>query len=594
LKKCMNMNIFQKIREVKLPFLAVIGTLVFGGIVAPASAATPTATGFSTTPTSTGVSIYFSTSGGSIGSGCKIVVRESGDPAPTSSDVVNATSAVAPDVAYQVRSLSLNPEIVTISGLLASTAYDYYAVCYESGLNNPTATPYSGAFTTSAAPQAPALSGPPNTLTISSTSTQITYSPNAVGYCKAVARLSTEAAPTASQIMSATSVSPNLSVSQGPVSSGVAANFTFSGLTQGNSYTAYFACQDMNATVTSNVYTHGFTQQAGGGGGSSLAACSTVNNLSQVRFSRSTLTPTDTYTIYPGAGNEIDCGINAANAGTRIEIDGQLARAPFFSPNVTFNYFNSPRAYSSITANNTNNVPIVDGSVYTLKYYVGLSGLPTASDTPVRVVSLVLYPSGNAPSSAPTTAAVQRPLPQINFAANPVNGVSARPTADTRKGTLTIEGSNLSDLTSITIGGKAATFTVKDGKLDIKLPAGVTGFPEVVMTNASGSITMQNAIEIYAPTVQKLTKFVGERLTLAGMETLENLYINNKTATALEATVVVAPDATEAEIAKAVKAATKAVTYIDKVGKRIVRTAITVSKTGEAGAKPSIEMSFTK
>jgi uncharacterized repeat protein (TIGR02543 family) len=222
------------------------------------------------------------------------------------------------------------------------------------------------------------------------------------------------------------------------------------------------------------------------------------------------------------------------------------------------------------------------------------STVPTSSSITLYAKwTLIGAQQNSSQNNAPTTASV-RPLPQINFAANPVNGVSARPTADTRKGTLTIEGSNLSDLTSITIGGKAATFTVKDGKLDIKLPAGVTGFPEVVMTNASGSITMQNAIEIYAPTVQKLTKFVGDRLTLAGMETLENLYINNKTATALEATVVVSADATEAEIAKAVAAATKAVTYIDKVGKRIVRTAVTVSKTGEAGTKPSIEMSFTK
>ena len=114
------------------------------------------------------------------------------------------------------------------------------------------------------------------------------------------------------------------------------------------------------------------------------------------------------------------------------------------------------------------------------------------------------------------------------------------------------------------------------------------------MTNGGGSITMQNAIEIYAPKVQKLTQLIGDRFTVAGTEALENAYINSKDATALEAFVVVAPDANEAEIAKAVKAATKAVNYIDKVGKRIVRTAVTVVKTGAAGTKPSVEMSFTK
>jgi hypothetical protein len=38
------MNIFQKFREVKLPFLAVVAALAFGGIVAPANASVPTIT----------------------------------------------------------------------------------------------------------------------------------------------------------------------------------------------------------------------------------------------------------------------------------------------------------------------------------------------------------------------------------------------------------------------------------------------------------------------------------------------------------------------------------------------------------------------
>jgi hypothetical protein len=588
------MNIFQKIREVKLPFLAVIGAIVFGGIVAPASAAAPTISVTSTTPTATGVQINFTASGISAGSGCKVVVRATSSAAPASADIVSASSAVAPDVAYAFRSLTIASDFFTLTGLTASNNYSYYIVCFESAFANPTATPYTGTFTTSAAATAPAVVSSSST-TISSTSTQISITPDVAGYCKVVVRLAAAAAPTASYIMAATiPVSPDQAVAQGPVSANTAANFTLNGMMQGSSYYAYFACQDMAAQVTSSVFTFGpFTQQASGGSGS-LPACQNATNLTGVRASVSTLNTTGSYQLFPGATSEINCSIAVTGAGFRHEIDGQLMRSTTFVAGSTNLQFGSAsRTLSTLLLGNLNNIPVVDGSVYTLKYYAGLSAAPTSSDVPVATVSITLYPGIQGVVSQ-VTAAVQRPLPQINFAANPVNGVSARPTADTRKGTLTVEGSNLSDLTSITIGGKAATFTVKDGKLEIKLPAGVTGFPEVVMTNASGSITMQNAIEIYAPTVQKLTKFVGERLTLAGMETLENLYINNKTATALEATVVVAPDATEAEIAKAVAAATKAVTYIDKVGKRIVRTAVTVSKTGEAGTKPSIEMSFTK
>ena len=223
-----------------------------------------------------------------------------------------------------------------------------------------------------------------------------------------------------------------------------------------------------------------------------------------------------------------------------------------------------------------------------ITYYENYSGARTSAQT-------VQYGgSSSSNQQAPTTAAVQRPLPQISFATNPAPGFSVRPTSDTRKGTLTLKGENFSDLTAITIGGKKADFTVKDGKLEIKLPAGVTGFPEVVMTNGGGSITMQNAIEIVETKVQKLTRFVGDRFTKAGLEVLENACIDNKESTSIEAIVVVASDATEADYANAVKAATDAATYLDKVSKRISHTSVTVVKTGAAGSKPTVEMNFTK
>ena len=128
-----------------------------------------------------------------------------------------------------------------------------------------------------------------------------------------------------------------------------------------------------------------------------------------------------------------------------------------------------------------------------ITYYENYSGARTSAQT-------VQYGgSSSSNQQAPTTAAVQRPLPQISFATNPAPGFSVRPTSDTRKGTLTLKGENFSDLTAITIGGKKADFTVKDGKLEIKLPAGVTGFPEVVMTNGGGSITIASTVTATVP-----------------------------------------------------------------------------------------------
>jgi hypothetical protein len=603
------MNFFQKIREVKLPFLAVIGALVFGGIVAPANAA---AVPSNPAITLNGLSanLSFDVAGYAAGSTCRAVARLSSLSDLDQTALLGRTSMnyiSNGDAAFAANTAtgSSSSEMLIFSALQRGTSYKYFLLCHSASFADPSAV-LSGTFVVPG--NTPAATGLTYTYNTTTTGT-LSFSASENGTCYAVARLNSAAALTnanksyiVTTALSGTPGSSDQAVAYGNVTSGVSRSLSLSGMTSGSSYTVYVACQDVTATATSNLYSYGFTHQLGGGG-VSYSACNPALTVTSIGYAngRTTLAPGESYSrVFNNDPSIVSSnGCAAAFAGNvaygyRATLDGVQIYA--FSNGASSGNIivrTNSVTYETLIANPIfNGRTISQGSVYTISYYVGLTTTPTSSDTPTFSFSLILNPNGG--GSSPTTAAVQRPLPQINFAANPVNGVSARPTADTRKGTLTIEGSNLSDLTSITIGGKAATFTVKDGKLDIKLPAGVTGFPEVVMTNASGSITMQNAIEIYAPTVQKLTRFVGERLTLAGMEALENLYIDNKTATALEATVVVAPDATEAEIAKAVKAATKAVTYIDKVGKRIVRTAVTVSKTGEAGTKPSIEMSFTK
>jgi hypothetical protein len=533
------MNIFQKIREVKLPFLAVIGALVFGGIVAPASAAgtsvtgaqflkttvnrgTSSSTGNETTALATlGANETFSGGYMSIqaASPSNTLAIQAGDSIKVTATYTNVTSGTT--------ATSISMSWLDVNGLRVGSQVSNYA---NANFN---------------------ATGSNNTVTGTATPSNLPAGTYESFYVNVGVNITDAAATANDQLRIVTSFTL--------VRGGVETALTTRGTAYNNSFRVV-KTGTLDHTLASGdqfVYSSGnfciFNNQNG------------VTNNTQIDI---TVANTGTATLS-------DVMINPQN-GMATQVNG------VYQISMPASNWTRSSIFVHLSANNPQ---------------AAQTWAPTISavihGTSTNVLDLCSSQQVTPPAPAQVTATV-RPLPQINFAANPVNGVSARPTADTRKGTLTIEGSNLSDLTSITIGGKAATFTVKDGKLDIKLPAGVTGFPEVVMTNASGSITMQNAIEIYAPTVQKLTKFVGERLTLAGMETLENLYINNKTATALEATVVVAPDATEAEIAKAVAAATKAVTYIDKVGKRIVRTAVTVSKTGEAGTKPSIEMSFTK
>jgi hypothetical protein len=544
LKKCLIMNIFQKIREVKLPFLAVIGALVFGGIVAPASAA--------------GTSV-------------------------TAADIINTT------VNRGTTTSSANSITVTATMASGETLGGAYA------------------FTTLSDAQHQFTLQANDSIKVVATYTNLTSGTNAtsisMGYTSWYGY----------QQGQNTSISGSNGTTVNGSANTASKTAALTNLTAGT-YDAINLNSNMNVTDAAVaagdqvriVYEYYLVR---GGVESAFNLVTGQNNArGEIRIRKSvsddhTVTSADT-SLYSSANFCVFNNENGVTAGTQIEVTASSTGT--LAAQMTDVYLTNNG--SPIQASNgiyTVTMPSGSWTSQGIGVFIQAYNLSTVGQTWAPTVSAVIAGTSTnvldrcnrqqvtPPAPAQVTASV-RPLPQINFAANPVNGVSARPTADTRKGTLTIEGSNLSDLTSITIGGKAATFTVKDGKLDIKLPAGVTGFPEVVMTNASGSITMQNAIEIYAPTVQKLTKFVGERLTLAGMEVLENLYINNKTATALEATVVVAPDATEAEIAKAVAAATKAVTYIDKVGKRIVRTAVTVSKTGEAGTKPAIEMSFTK
>ncbi len=375
------------------------------------------------------------------------------------------------------------------------------------------------------------------------------------GTCKLVARLASASAPTSAELIARTAAISGDVFFDSRTDPGTAGVYvTATGLTASTNYTYYVACTD-----------------------------GLGNNSAVVSTSFTTYAPPAQVTFDANRPSGVTATVTNMPQMSPVNIMGQV---------MTLQGYRTPSLQGYIFGGwqtQTNG-----GTVYS-----ELMSFPSTSNITVYAKWTAVGGPSNPPSNnnnqqAPTTAAVQRPLPQISFATNPAPGFSVRPTSDTRKGTLTLKGENFSDLTAITIGGKKADFTVKDGKLEIKLPAGVTGFPEVVMTNGGGSITMQNAIEIVENKVQKLTRFVGDRFTKAGLETLENACIDNKEATSIEAIVVVAADATEADYANAVKAATDAATYLDKVSKRISHTSVTVVKTGAAGSKPTVEMNFTK
>lgn len=413
-------------------------------------------------------------------------------------------------------------------------------------------------------------------VTPADTSATILVTVDQASTCKALVRLAADAAATRSDIDMFSPPPTGLNKSYITMPQNTSPTATATGLTVGNTYVAYVICTNSGfETSASAAASASFTTVASGPTATNITVSGVGNSGATISFTQS---------LY-GSGQ-----------GCMAKL--RLTSSAAYTASQVLDYNQSSLASSSwINSGNSSVTWSITGKSPGTNYTADIACKDQGTNSQVYTASFTTTgtaPSSGSGSGGSSSRVTQRPLPKISFATNPAPGFSVRPTSDTRKGTLTLQGENFSDLTAITIAGKKADFTVKDGKLEIKLPAGVTGFPEVVMTNAGGSITMQNAIEIFEHKVQKLTRFVGDRFTKAGLEVLENACIDNKDATSIEAIVVVAADANEADYANAVKAATDAASYLDKVSKRISHTSVTVAKTGAAGSKPVVEMNFTK
>ena len=573
------MNIFQRIKEVKLPFFAVIAALVFGGVVAPANAVGVAHSSITATPGSSNIVILYGLCQSLPGTllASEFVLEKDENPIWTQKSITATISG---------------PEITLTlaSGTISGT--DNYRLSYTgtsltcasgSALDTFSNQPVDIDLTATSMPSA--ITGSTSLGSTISVATSAAWSNPSAVITKAWYKClgGTISAAVASSRWSAESNGMMCSVVSGQTSN----SLVLSALTFSASERVFYEEKAVLGSKTRYVNTAAINVTAatqGGGGGGGGGGAPTASNITVSSITNGGATITFNQSLY-GSGQ-----------GCMAKL--RLASSAAYSVAQVLDYTQSAIASSSWINSGSGAVTwSITGKTAGTNYAADIACTNQGANSQVYTTSFTTTgtaPSGGQGGNQQANASQRRPLPQISFATNPAPGFSVRPTSDTRKGTLTLKGENFSDLTAITIGGKKADFTVKDGKLEIKLPAGVTGFPEVVMTNGGGSITMQNAIEIVENKVQKLTRFVGDRFTKAGLETLENACIDNKDATSIEAIVVVASDATEADYANAVKAATDAATYLDKVSKRISHTSVTVVKTGAAGSKPTVEMNFTK
>ena len=204
-------------------------------------------------------------------------------------------------------------------------------------------------------------------------------------------------------------------------------------------------------------------------------------------------------------------------------------------------------------------------------------------------------------SFSPFTAAEVAP-PQLaagNGVPLPAFSINSRIAVSTFGQSLKLNGENLDDINSVTVAGKAIKITKKtENELVLEIPAGPEGYIDMEITHAYGILSMQGLIEAVKPYTLtrsiKLTKFVGNRPTVAGLSALYKVYRAGTTANILNCVVTVASDASAEALAKAESLARATCQRVVGYSKYIKSAQIQIKKDGQAGSKPVLEITFDR
>jgi hypothetical protein len=164
---------------------------------------------------------------------------------------------------------------------------------------------------------------------------------------------------------------------------------------------------------------------------------------------------------------------------------------------------------------------------------------------------------------------------------------------------LTLQGSNLSDVSSIKVGGtKVKILKHTSGEIVIDLPASSEGYPTVEVQHAGGVMTLYGMIQVAKPyeltRTLKITQFVGSRPTLAGISALYKTYRVDKTANILNCVMTVASDASAEQISNAEYLAKETCQRVVRVSNYIKTANIQIKKDGEVGSKPVLAITFDR
>jgi len=206
--------------------------------------------------------------------------------------------------------------------------------------------------------------------------------------------------------------------------------------------------------------------------------------------------------------------------------------------------------------------------------------LPTSTDSP-----------GGDSSSDGGSPVAAAPAPSFT--------INSRPLVSTKGQTLTLNGANLGDVTVVRVGGKEAKIVRKsDGEIVIDVPEGFEGYPDVEVVSSSGTNTIQGLLKVVKPyaakRTQKITQFSGNLPTKAATASLKKMYLKSTTANLLTCVSTVASNATPSQVAKAKTQAKATCQSVVEYSKFIKSADVQVSKTGKAGSKPVLAVTFDR
>lgn len=181
----------------------------------------------------------------------------------------------------------------------------------------------------------------------------------------------------------------------------------------------------------------------------------------------------------------------------------------------------------------------------------------------------------------------------------PVFNFSTRASVSANGGSFTLKGANLADVRSATVAGKVAKISVNaSGELNIEIPAGTEANPDVVIVHIGGNIILQGFVKVLKPYTEKRTQKIaglsGSAPSKSALAALQKSYLAGTPANVVSCVATVASNASAKGIALAKKLAKSTCQSMVEFSSFIDTVDVQVLKTGRAGSKPSLAVTFDR